>query len=108
VVQPLKIEATQQRQSDPNAAEKWVNDHIGFVTGSADLERLAAIQQQGKKAMDKLAGSNPELHQRVTAAYAARFAELSNSDDGDDPFATGRDDADMGDGFTDETNEQEG
>ncbi len=81
--------------------------HIGFVNGSADLERLASIQQQGRKAMDKLAGSNPELHARVTAAYAARFTELSNADDGDDPFAAGRDDAGMGEGFTD-SNEQEG
>jgi hypothetical protein len=103
----LPLQVQQQRQSDPNAAEKWANDHIGFVNGSADLERFAAIQQQGKKAMDKLAGSNPELHKRVTDAYAARFAELSNNDAEDDPFATGRDDADMGDGFTDNETQTE-
>lgn len=107
---PLKLEAAQQRQTDPNAAEKWANDHIGFVAGSADLERLAAIQAQGKKAMDKLAGSNPELHAKVTAAYSKRFGELSNSDGDDDPFEAGRPDADMGDGFDgdEQTNEQEG
>lgn len=96
VVQPLKMPAggeAQQSSANPNAAEKWVTDHIGFVVGAADLERLAAVQNSGKKAMDKLAGT--ELHARVTAAYAKRLDELS-----DDPFAepeTGRADADHGD-----------
>lgn len=90
------------KQSDPAAAEKWATDHIGFVAGSADLERLAAIQLQGKKAMDKLATANPELHAKVKAAYDKRFAELS----ADDPFATdepeGRPDTDHGESVTDE------
>lgn len=77
---PLVTE--QPKQPDPNAAEKWANDHIGFVTGAADLDRLAAVQNSGKKAMDKLATSNPELHALVSDAYAKRFDELS----GDDPF----------------------
>lgn len=102
VVQPLKVPTQQeQKPADPNAAEKWANDHIGFVVGSADLERLAAIQEQGKRAMEKLATGNPELHAKVKAAYAAKFEELS----ADDPFAaepeaeTGRSDADHGDQF---------
>lgn len=104
----LPLKATQQRQTDPNAAEKWANDHIGFVNGSADLERLAAIQLQGKKAMDKLATANPELHQRVVDAYAKRLDELS----GDDPFGAdeseGRTAAQARDQFPgDDTNEQE-
>lgn len=93
------------KQSDPNAAENWANDHIGFVSGAADLERLAAVKLQGKKAMDKLATGNPELHERVMAAYTKRLDELS----GDDPFAPeGREDADMGDGFPgDDTNQHQ-
>jgi hypothetical protein len=96
----------QQRQADPNAAEKWATDHIGFVNGSADLDRLASVQNSGKKAMEKLASSNPDLHDKVSAAYAKRFDELS----GDDPFASsepeaGRSDADHGDQFPGEDNQ---
>jgi hypothetical protein len=93
-IKPLQLDQRQTKPADPNAAEKWATDHIGFVVGAADLERLAAIQASGKKAMDKLAGTNPELHAKVTAAYAARHAELSADESfatpdtpADDPFA---------------------
>jgi hypothetical protein len=80
---PLQLDQRQTKPADPNAAEKWANDHLGFVAGAMDLERLAAIQESGRKAMDKLAGANPELHAKITAAYAARLDALS---DADDPF----------------------
>lgn len=84
---PLQVEQQQKRQADPNAAEKWATDHIGFVQGSADLDRLQSVQADGSKAMAKLATANPELHQRVLGAYAKRFAELSPADEApDDPF----------------------
>lgn len=79
-------------------ADEWATDHIAFVTGAASLERLAAVQESGKAAMDKL-GSGP-VFDRVKDAYAKRFAELSEPVD-DDPFepATGRADAEHGDQF---------
>jgi hypothetical protein len=85
VFQPITAEVRQiaGKPADPNAAEKWANDHLGFVAGAMDLERLAAIQESGRKAMDKLAGANPELHAKITAAYAAKLDALS---DADDPF----------------------
>lgn len=101
-VKVLQGQQQTQRQTDPNAAEKWAVDHIAFVVGSVDLDRLASVQQSGKKAMDKLANSNPELHKRVSDAYAKRFDELSGADASDaDPFepATGRSDAQHGDQF---------
>lgn len=94
---PLPTEV--ERADKPRkTAEEWAADHIAFVTGAADLERLAAVQQSGKAAMDKL-GSGP-IFDRVSEAYAKRFAELSAGTD-DDPFepATGRADADHGDQF---------
>lgn len=101
VVQPLKLPTGGQpagQGADPNAAEKWVTDHIGFVAGAADRERLAQIQDSGKKAMVKLQSANPALWERVMAAYGQRLVELSD----DDPFAadepeTGRSDAQHGD-----------
>lgn len=95
----VKVLAVQSgQQSGPDAAQKWADDHIGFVAGAADLERLASVQAQGKKAMDKLAGANPELHAKVKAAYDKRFAELSGGQDGD-PFGEGRSDEQHGDQF---------
>jgi hypothetical protein len=90
-IKPLTAEVRQIPASNPNAAEKWATDHIGFVTGATTLERLAQIQESGKKAMDKLAGTNPELHQRVTDAYAAKLEELGADDT--DPFADPAEDA---------------
>lgn len=96
VVQPLKILDAPAKQPDPNAAQKWADDHIAFVVGAANPERLAAVQASGKKAMDKLATSNPDLHARVTEAYAKRLGELAPIDD--DPFE-GRSDEQHGDQF---------
>ncbi|WP_156455593.1 hypothetical protein [Sphingomonas sp. CCH5-D11] len=75
-IKPLKTEQPPQQQGR-QSAEQWANDHIAFVVGAADLDRLAHIQAGGKKAMEKLAGANPQLHQRVLDAYAKRYAELS-------------------------------
>jgi hypothetical protein len=93
-VLPLVAE---KRQAESTTAEKWADDHIAFVVGSADLERLAAVQAAGKKAMDKLVTSNPDLHDKIAAAYAKRFGELSPIDA--DPFG-GRADEDHGDQFS--------
>lgn len=97
---PYKIfplRAQQQRQQpDNSAAEKWTHDHIAFVVGAASLERLAAVQESGKKAMAKLIDSDPELHKRVVDAYAKRLDELQPLDE--DPF-DGPSDEDRGDGF---------
>lgn len=91
----LPLRAQQQRQqADPNAAEKWAHDHIAFVVGAQTMERLAAVQESGKKAMARLAGT--ELHGLVTAAYAKRLAEIAPVED--DPFE-GPADEDRGDGF---------
>lgn len=106
---PLRAER-QQQQPDP-AVEKWANDHIAFVVGAVDLERLASVQAGGKKRFDWLAGVNPDLHAKVQAAYDKRFAELSGADIPDeDPFGLppidGRADEQHGEQST-HTNEQE-
>lgn len=108
VVQPLKIEAAQQRQANPEV-EKWATDHIGFVVGAADLERLAAVQNSGKKRMDWLADNNPEMHAKVIAAYSKRFAELSGDAFQTDEPQTGRSDDQHGDQFPgdDETQQED-
>lgn len=78
-VKPMALDSA---KSNPDAAEKWASDHIGFVAGAIDLERLAAVQNSGKKAMDKLINSNPELHKLVVDAYAKRLDELSDANQG--------------------------
>jgi hypothetical protein len=87
---PLKAEKPRK------TADEWATDHIALVTGAGSLDRLAQVQVSGKAAMDKL-GSGP-VFDRVKAAYAKRFAELSATDS-DDPFEpqTGRADSDHGD-----------
>lgn len=83
---PLKTEerpqqsSSQRSRSEPMTAEQWTADHIAFVAGAADLERLASLQNSGKKWVDQLPGINPELHQRVVDAYAKRLDELSGED----------------------------
>ena len=67
-------------KSDPNAAQKWVDDHLGFVRGAADLQSLDAVIAGGLKAMTKLSGTNPDLHQTVTEAYDARRQALTDAD----------------------------
>ncbi len=74
-----------------NAAQKWVDDHLGFVRGASDLESLDAVIAGGVKAMTKLSGANPNLHQAVTDAYDARRQALSDAD----PFE-GRPETDHG------------
>lgn len=78
--------------TDTNAAQKWVDDHLGFVRGASDLESLDAVIAGGMKAMTKLSGTNPDLHQTVTDAYNLRRQALTEAD----PFE-GRTDADHGD-----------
>jgi hypothetical protein len=85
---PLVIDVPREQSAGQRGqtAEQWAADHIAFVTGAADLERLAAVQEGGKKAMAKLLGSHPELHEKVVNAYAKRLDELSGgmAFDGDD------------------------
>lgn len=80
------------KQTDPDAAQKWVDDHLGFVAGAMTTERLAEVQELGRKAMLKLQGT--DLHAKVTAAYAERLADIA----ADDPFE-GPTDEDRGDAF---------
>ncbi len=106
---PLVAEVQQQSDPDP-AVAKWVADHIGFVVGAQDLERLASVQASGKKRFDWLASADPDAHAKVKAAYDKRFSELSGA--GDDPFGLppidGRADADHGDQFPGDETQQEG
>jgi hypothetical protein len=90
-VRPLLAEV--KKIADPDAAQKWVDDHLGFVAGAMTTERLAEVQELGKKAMAKLSGT--DLHAVVTAAYAARLADIT----ADFEPETGRADADHGDQF---------
>ncbi len=92
-VMPLKDapKPQAQQQVDP-AVAKWVADHLGFVAGAQDLERLASVQATGKKRFDWLAGADPEAHAKVRAAYDKRFADLSEPQ-------TGRSDDQHGDQF---------
>lgn len=78
---------------DLEAAQKWADDHLGFVAGSMTTERLAEVQELGNAAMAKLAGT--ELHGKVTAAYAARLADITADFDPD----AGRADEQHGDQF---------
>jgi hypothetical protein len=84
---PLKPQQ-QARQPDPSV-EKWITDHLGFVVGAQDLERLASVQASGKKRFDWLEGANPDAYARVKVAYDKRFAELSGDGFPDEP-ETGR------------------
>lgn len=89
IVKPL---ANAPATKDNTAAQKWVDDHLGFVRGAADLENLDSIIAGGSKAMTKLSGTNPDLHQQVTDAYNLRRNALTEAD----PFE-GRTDSDHGD-----------
>ena len=96
-VVPLKVDRQQpDTPKSKQTAAEWADDHIAFVVGAANLERLAAVQEAGKKAMAKLADGEPDLHAKVKAAYAKRLDELSPVDA--DPFE-GRADEQHGDQF---------
>lgn len=99
VLQGAPVQQRQASQAQPDdGVAKWVSDHIGLVVGAQDLERLASVQASGKKRFDWLAGTHPDKHAQVKAAYEKRFAELSS----DDPFAEpeqGRSDEQHGDQF---------
>lgn len=83
------------KQTDPDAAQKWVDGHLGFVAGAMTVERLEEVKELGKKAMLKLAGT--DLHAVVTAAYVSRLADITADDE---PFAAeGRSDEQHGDPF---------
>lgn len=82
---PLRVEAATK---DNTAAQKWVDDHLGFVRGASDLESLDAVIAGGMKAMAKLSGTNPDLHQTVTDAYNLRRQALTEAD----PFERRSDD----------------
>lgn len=87
----LPLKAQQAKTAGPNAAEKWVNDHLGFVTGAASVERLEAVIEGGTKAITKLQANSPDLYKRVTDAYGRRRAQLA-----DDPFGEGPSDDQRG------------
>ena len=67
-------------------AEAWAAEHIGAVNVAATLDSLDAVIAAGAKAVAKLAGAHPDLHQRVTDAYNIRRAELTPDEQPGDQF----------------------
>lgn len=95
---PLVTEAPRQ------TAEEWAETHIAAVERVDSLERLAEMQTNSARALEKLAATKAETHKRVIDAYAQRLDELSANNEP----ATGRADTDHGDQFPgDEPQEQE-
>jgi phage host-nuclease inhibitor protein Gam len=91
VIKPLVAEVknlTKQRQT----AEQWAADHIAAVQDAETLEALSDVISNGARPMGKLETEKPDLWTEVSAAYAARRAQIE---------APGKPDADMGEGFTD-------
>lgn len=66
----------QQRQTP----EQWVESYIADVNKAEDLEALARVQQKATKALEKLAGAHPELHERAIRAGKDRADALNPSE----------------------------
>jgi hypothetical protein len=66
----------QQRQTP----EQWVESYIADVNKAEDLEALARVQQKATKALEKLAGAHPELHERAVRAGKDRADALNPSE----------------------------
>ena len=84
-VSPIK--QAEQTSDDARAkAEAWAAEHIGAVNVAATLDSLDAVITAGAKAVAKLAGAHPDLHQRVSDAYNIRRAELTPDEQPGDQF----------------------
>lgn len=77
-------------------AEDWVRDQLASVASAADMEALDVVMAGGHKAVAKLAREHADLHATIQSAYETRTHELQGE---------GRDDTDMGEGFTDDTDD---
>jgi hypothetical protein len=74
---PSKSQPPQQQRQTP---EQWVESYIADVNKAEDLEALARVQQKATKALEKLAGAHPELHERAIRAGKDRADALNPSE----------------------------
>jgi hypothetical protein len=74
---PSNNQPPQQQRQTP---EQWVESYIADVNKAADLEALARVQQKATKALEKLAGAHPELHERAIRAGKDRADALNPSE----------------------------
>jgi hypothetical protein len=90
VFQPLTAEVAPIRTAR-QTAEQWAAEHIGAVQVAATLDSLSDLMAKGSKPMGKLETDKPDLWQEVSAAYAARRAQLEQpaADEGFGDFADG-------------------
>jgi regulator of protease activity HflC (stomatin/prohibitin superfamily) len=88
-IKPLKVEAP--AQATRQTAEQWAEAHIEAVRATTDVEALATLQSAGKKAVDKIAAADADLHRRITDAYGEQLEKFDNP-----AAAEKRDDTDMG------------
>jgi hypothetical protein len=58
-------------------AEEWAAEHIGAVEIAATVDSLDELIERGSRALTKLAREHGDLHEKVTAAYAARREVLA-------------------------------
>jgi len=81
VVMPLIAEVKQLPTSAPRQSpDEWATAHAAATLHCADLAALDALIVKGAKAMAKLAGDHPDLHQRVRDAYNIRRSEIGAFD----------------------------
>lgn len=96
VIRPLTAPVTK-----PDAATTWTNAYLAKVAEAATTETLEAFVSEKAAKLSELETKRPDLHQQCVDAVAARREALAG-DFIDDDFTEGRDDADMGEGFTDD------
>lgn len=94
-IQPLQIK--QERQSDPNAAANWANEHMAQLGRIDSLDDLNAYIDKHAKTVARLKESRADLHEKVQAAYDVRRDMLTPTE--------GRADQDTGEAFNSETGE---
>lgn len=90
---PLVTEAPRQ------TAAEWAAAHIEAVRGAADVEALATIQNAGKKAVDKIAGTDADLHRQITDAYGEQLERFENPANGEKRADADMGEADFGEGM---------
>lgn len=97
-IKPLKVEQQQAAPARQTAAE-WAAAHIEAVRGAADVEALATIQNAGKKAVDKIAGADADLHRQITDAYGEQLERFENPAAGEKRADADMGEADFGEGM---------
>lgn len=98
VIMPLVVE---QNAAKPDPATAWTNAYLAKVAEAATAEALEAFVSEKAAKLSELETKRPDLHQQCVDAVASRREALAG-DFMDDDFTEGRDDADMGEGFTDD------